>query len=50
MLVCSDQAEARRNRVREARKRRDERIATKKDELLQSYAREDEASVTTAKK
>ncbi|XP_077297603.1 ribosomal protein L19 [Arctopsyche grandis] len=48
--MLSDQAEARRNRVREARKRRGERIAAKKDELLQTYAREDEAAITTAKK
>lgn len=33
--------------VREARKRREERIATKKQELLVSYAKEDEQ---TAKK
>ena len=38
----SDQAEARRNRVREARKRREERIALKKQELLKSFAKEDE--------
>ena len=40
----SDQAEARRTKVREARKRRAERIALKKQELLQSYQREDEAA------
>lgn len=50
-VLCSDQAEARRNRVKEARKRREERIAAKKEELLQTFAREDEAAVTaTAKK
>ncbi|CAO1326013.1 unnamed protein product [Diamesa tonsa] len=38
----SDQAEARRNRVREARKRREERIATKKIELQAQYAKEEE--------
>lgn len=39
-------------KVREARKRREERIATKKQELLQSYAKEDEqtAPTPTAKK
>lgn len=38
--------------VREARKRREERIATKKQELLQSYAKDDEqqAPTPTAKK
>ena len=42
--MLSDQAEARRNKVREARKRRAERIAAKKQELLLSYQREDEAA------
>lgn len=37
----SDQAEARRMKVKEARKRREERILQKKQELLQSY--QDEA-------
>lgn len=37
--------------VREARKRREERIANKKQELLQSYAKDDETTPTpTAKK
>ena len=45
----SDQAEARRNKVKEARKRREERIAAKKEELLQTFAREDEAAVTAKK-
>ncbi|CAH2102909.1 unnamed protein product [Euphydryas editha] len=47
--MLSDQAEARRNRVKEARKRREERIAAKKEELLQNFAREDEAAVTAKK-
>lgn len=34
--MLSDQAEARRQRVREARKRREERIANKKQELISS--------------
>ncbi|XP_017753741.1 PREDICTED: translation initiation factor eIF-2B subunit delta-like [Eufriesea mexicana] len=42
--MLSEQAEARRTKVKEARKRRAERIATKKQELLQSYQREDEAA------
>ena len=48
--MLSDQAEAKRTKVREARKRREERIANKKQELLQSIAKEDEAPVTTGKK
>lgn len=44
--MLNDQAEARRTKVREARKRREERIATKKQELLQTYAKEDEAAAT----
>lgn len=45
LFLFSDQAEARRMKVKEARKRREERIMQKKQDLLQSYA--DEA---TAKK
>ncbi|XP_052862008.1 large ribosomal subunit protein eL19 [Anopheles bellator] len=49
--MLNDQAEAKRNKVREARKRREERIANKKQELLQTIAKEDEtAHVTTGKK
>ncbi|XP_014613865.1 60S ribosomal protein L19 [Polistes fuscatus] len=47
--MLSDQAEARRTKVREARKRRAERIATKKQELMQSYQREDEAAAAQKK-
>jgi hypothetical protein len=36
--------------VREARKRREERIANKKQELLQTYAKEEEKETPTAKK
>ena len=42
--TLADQADARRLKVKEARKRREERIALKKQELLQSYQREDEAA------
>ena len=42
--MLQDQAEARRTKVREARKRRIDRIATKKQEVLQNYHREDEAA------
>lgn len=40
--MLNDQAEARRLKVREAKKRREERIATKKLEVLQNYQKEDE--------
>lgn len=40
----SDQADARRHKVKEARRRREERISQKKAELLQTYAREEEAT------
>ena len=40
----SDQAEARRQKVKEARKRREERIAIKRQEMLKAFAKEDEAS------
>ena len=43
-LILSDQAEARRLKVKEARKRREDRIAAKKAEILKTYAKEDEAS------
>jgi len=50
--MLNDQAEARRQKVREARKRREERIANKRQELLQTQAEEDKvasqaAAVTT---
>ncbi|XP_055374186.1 60S ribosomal protein L19 [Condylostylus longicornis] len=47
--MLSDQAEARRQKVREARKRRQERIANKKQEILESQAKEDQlaAQATT---
>ena len=40
----SDQSEARRSKVKEARKRREERQAQKRAELLKTYAKEDEAA------
>merc|ERR1712083_982987 len=46
--MLQDQADARRTRVKEARKRRDDRKATKREEMLKAYQKEDE--VTTAKK
>merc|ERR1712095_246804 len=42
--MLSDQAEARRTKVKEARKRRDDRKATKRDEMLKTFAQEDEAA------
>jgi len=39
--MLADQAEARRNKVKEARKRREERQALKREELLQTYEKED---------
>merc|ERR1712080_50053 len=40
--MLSDQAEARRNKTKQARKRREERIANKKAEMLKTFAQEDE--------
>lgn len=47
--MLNDQAEARRNKVKQARKRREERIIQKKQEQLQSYQREDEAATVKSK-
>nr|CAD7258810.1 unnamed protein product [Timema shepardi] len=47
--MLHDQAEARRQKVKEARKRREERIAAKKQELLQTYQREDSAAAEAKK-
>ena len=47
--AISDQAEARRQRVKAARQRRDERQQQKKAELLASFASEDGAGETTKK-
>lgn len=48
--MLNDQADARRFKVKEARKRREERIAAKKQEILQNYQREDEANAAAATK
>merc|ERR1712066_178767 len=42
--MLNDQAEARRTKVKEARKRREERIAVKKQEILATYAKEEATS------
>merc|ERR1719195_2431301 len=42
--MLSDQAEARRTKVKESRKRREERQALKKQEMLKTFAKEDEAA------
>lgn len=47
--MLNDQAEARRNKVKQARKRREERILQKKQEQLQTYQREDEAAAVKSK-
>merc|ERR1711993_15656 len=44
----SDQAEARRNKVKAARSRHEERQAQKRAELLQAYAKEDAAAAAAA--
>merc|ERR1719191_2327477 len=46
--MLNDQAEARRTKVKEARKRREERKQTKRDDLTKTYAQEDEAAAGTA--
>merc|ERR1712158_225410 len=48
--MLSDQAEARRNKVKEARKRRENRIATKREEMLKTFAKEDEAAEKASSK
>merc|ERR1719187_283703 len=44
----SDQAEARRNKVKAARSRHEERQGQKRAELLQAYAKEDNAAAPAA--
>merc|ERR1712224_787375 len=48
--MLADQAEARRNKVKEARKRRENRIATKREEMLKAFEKEEEAGVPVAVK
>merc|ERR1711935_1121086 len=46
----TDQAEARRTKVKEAKKRREERQTVKKAEMMAGFAKEEEAAATTGKK
>merc|ERR1739838_886827 len=46
----TDQAEARRTKVKEAKKRREERNVVKKAEMLATFAQEEEVAATTGKK
>jgi len=48
--MLADQAEARRNKVKEARKRRENRIATKREEMLKAFEKEEDAAVPVAVK
>merc|ERR1711953_88132 len=48
--LLSDQAEARRKRVKDARIRREERIAQKKEEMLKAFEKEEDAGVPVAVK
>merc|ERR1712234_50693 len=48
--MLADQAEARRTKVKEARKRREERIATKREEMLKAFEKEEDAGVPVAVK
>merc|ERR1712181_167938 len=43
--MLADRADARRSKVKEARKRREDRQAMKKQEMLAAYEKEDEAPV-----
>merc|ERR1712116_90877 len=48
--MLADQAEARRNKVKEARKRRENKIATKREEMLKAFEKEEDAAVPVAVK
>jgi len=47
--MLADQAEARRNKVKEARKRRENRIATKREEMLKAFEKEEDTAVPVKK-
>lgn len=47
LILCpshSDQAEARRTKTKEARKRREERLLAKKEEFMKSLSKEEETT------
>merc|ERR1712066_547346 len=46
--MLTDQAEARRNKVKEAKKRREERQAQKRAEMLQNFQKEEEQQAAAA--
>jgi large subunit ribosomal protein L19e len=48
--MLSDQAEARRTKVKEARKRRENRIATKREEMLKAFEKEETGVPVAVKK
>lgn len=50
VLYFSDQAEARRQKTKEARKRKEMRFLQNRKELLAAYAREDEKAAAAGKK
>lgn len=48
--MMTDQAEARRTKVKEARKRREDRVQTKRAEMLQAFQSEEQAAAATTGK
>jgi hypothetical protein len=50
LFFASDQAEARRNKVKQSKLRREERQKQKREELLKQYAKEDDASAAKTSK
>merc|ERR1712077_42890 len=48
--MLADQAEARRNKVKEARKRRENRITTKREEMLKAFEKEETGVPVAVKK